>query len=126
MIKSINNIGIAVKDLDRSVDFYQQLGFAISYRTDAPGAAMACGTVVLYLFQSTSSLEGPKRTTSLPDNPPGFDHLSLDVDDVDVVYQELKEKISFESEPENQSWGSRACSFLDPDGNRIYLLSPLT
>ena len=59
-------------------------------------------------------------------NPAGLDHVSLWVEDVDVAYEAFRERgVNFESEPEDQPWGARATSLLDPDGTRVYLLGPL-
>jgi uncharacterized glyoxalase superfamily protein PhnB len=59
-------------------------------------------------------------------NPPGLDHLSLWVEDVDLAYDSLRQSgLEFESEPADQPWGARATSLLDPDGTRFFLLGPL-
>lgn len=125
VIQGIDNIGIAVKDLAASVSFYEKLGFQVSYRDDTPAAMMQLGSIQLYLFQTTSDMSALQRKADLVHNPPGFDHLSFSVSDVDVFYQQLKEVIPFETAPADQDWGARAASVLDPDGNRLYFLSPL-
>lgn len=124
MIQGIDNIGIAVKDLPASISFYEKLGFRVAYRDDTPAAMMELGSVRLYLFQTASSASLP-REINLVNNPPGIDHLSFNVPDVDEFYGQLKEAVAFENEPADQSWGARAVSVLDPDGNRLYFLSPL-
>lgn len=126
MIRGVNNIGVAVHDLGKSLEFYKILGFQVVGEDETPGATIQAGTAVLYLFQVRSGQGGVARRPDLVNNPPGIDHISLDVDDVDRAYAALKERLDFESAPEDQPWGYRAASLLDPDGNRIYLLSPLS
>ncbi|MBE3557453.1 MAG: VOC family protein [Firmicutes bacterium] len=124
MIQRINNVGVAVADLQRSLDFYQQIGFAVIDRDDAT-ATLQSGTATLYLFQ-TDNAAALSRAADLIHNPLGYDHLSFDVEDVDAAYAQLSQQLTFEEHPADQSWGYRAASLRDPDGNRIYLLSPLS
>ena len=125
MIQGIDNIGIAVKNLAASISFYEKIGFHVAYRDETPAAMMQLGDIYLYLFQTTSQTAATRREPDLVHNPPGIDHLSFKVQDVDVFYEQLKDTIRFEDQPADQPWGARAVSALDPDGNRLYFLSPL-
>jgi catechol 2,3-dioxygenase-like lactoylglutathione lyase family enzyme len=125
MIQSINNVGVAVADIERAVEFYAKLGFEVTSRDETPAASVQAGAVVLYLFQTGSNEPAAERRPDLTGNPPGIDHLSFDVEDVDVLYHQLKGEVRFEGHPENQTWGYRAVSLCDPDGNRLYFLSAL-
>ena len=52
-----------------------------------------------------------------------FIGLSLEVDDITKVYEELKIKgVEFTSAPEQQPWGGILAHFKDPAGNIITLL----
>jgi uncharacterized glyoxalase superfamily protein PhnB len=52
-----------------------------------------------------------------------FVGISLQVDDIDVIYQELTGKgVEFEGPPAKQPWGGVLAHFKDPDGNTITLL----
>ena len=51
MIKGVDNIGICVADLKRSVAFYQGLGFSRAYENDR-GVTMVAGTAKLFIFQT--------------------------------------------------------------------------
>lgn len=115
---------MAVADLQRSLDFYQQIGFAVLDQDDAT-ASLQSGTATLYLFQTDNATALP-RAADLIHNPLGYDHLSFDVEDVDAAYAQLSQRLAFEERPADQPWGYRAASLRDPDGNRIYLLSPLS
>ena len=66
------------------------------------------------------------RELGLFSNPPGIDHVSLAVTDVDGLYSTLKAAgVWFSGPPEDQSWGARMVSLKDPDGNNLYLLQRL-
>ena len=52
-----------------------------------------------------------------------FVGISLQVDDIDTIYQELTGKgVEFEGQPAKQPWGGVLAHFKDPDGNTITLL----
>ncbi len=68
-----------------------------------------------------------KREPFLAQNPPGLDHISFSVEDLDKMYAALKAKgVAFLGEPADQDWGARLVGFKDPDGNNLYLLQYLT
>src|SRR5499426_687422 len=123
MIKGVDNIGICVGDLKRSVAFYQELGFSRAHENDR-GVTMVAGTAKLFIFQTRrGNPAAVERDFTLFQNPPGIDHISFEVQDVDRVYAEAKAKgVAFNNEPEDQSWGARMVSLCDPDGNNLYFL----
>ena len=126
MIKTIDNIGICTTDIARSIAFYQTLGFSEAYRNDR-GVLMAAGSVHLFIFATRQSDPPPVgRELGLFGNPPGIDHISLAVTDVDGLYSTLRAAgVRFGGPPEDQSWGARMVGLKDPDGNNIYLLQKL-
>ena len=123
MVRGIDNIGICATDLARSVAFYEALGFSEAYRNDR-GVMMAAGTVQLFVFAVRRSDPMPIcRELGLFANPPGIDHISFAVSDVDALYSRLRESgVVFGGPPEDQSWGARMVGLKDPDGNNLYLL----
>ena len=126
MVRGIDNIGICASDLARSVAFYETLGFSEAYRNDR-GVMLAAGTVQLFLF-ATRRPDAPLvgRELGLFGNPPGIDHISLAVGDVDALYGKLRQAgVVFGGQPEDQSWGARMVGLEDPDGNNLYLLQRL-
>ena len=126
MVRGIDNIGICAGDLARSVAFYETLGFSEAYRNDR-GVMLAAGTVQLFLFATRQSDAPPvDRELGLFGNPPGIDHISFAVSDVDALYARLRQAgVVFGGPPEDQSWGARMASLKDPDGNNLYLLQRL-
>ena len=129
MLKGIDNVGVAVTDLNRSIDFYEKLGFVRGqdYEADVRGCSMTCGSAVLFLFQTKQTkLQGVKREPTLAQNPPGLDHISFLVEDVNRRRAGLKAKgIVVLGEPADQDWGARLVGLKDPDGTNLYLLQYL-
>ena len=129
MVKGIDNVGIAVTNLARSLAFYEKLGFTKSYdyEADVQGCSINAGSAVLFLFQTKqANPQSVKRDPSLAQNPPGLDHLSFVVEDVDAIYRDLKATgVEFNGEPADQDWGARLVGLRDPDGNNLYFLKYL-
>ena len=126
MVQGIDNIGICVTDLERSVAFYTKLGFKEAYRNDR-GVMMTAGAAQLFLF-ATRRVEPPAagRELGLFGNPPGLDHISLAVMDVDALYARLRAGgVEVAGPPEDQPWGARMVGLKDPDGNNLYLVQRL-
>jgi hypothetical protein len=88
---------------------------------------LAAGTVQLFLFATRRPDASPVgRELGLFSNPPGIDHISLAVSDVDALYGRLRKAgVTFGGLPEDQSWGARMVGLKDPDGNNLYLLQRL-
>jgi catechol 2,3-dioxygenase-like lactoylglutathione lyase family enzyme len=125
LIERVDNIGVAVSDLEASLDFYTALGFQIESRDETPAAMLSAGEARLWVFQTRAG-RGPARVVDLTANPTGFDHVSFWVGDVDLAAERARSRgLVPESEPADQEWGYRASSLLDPDGNRIFLLGEL-
>ncbi len=129
MLKGIDNVGVAVTDLARSVAFYEKLGFhkGDEYEAGVKGCTMTSEAAVLFLFQTKQTApQAVQRQVSLAHNPPGLDHISFLVEDVNRSYTECQAKgITFLGRPEDQDWGARIVGFKDPDGNNLYFLQYL-
>ena len=126
MVRGIDNIGICASDLARSVAFYETLGFSEAYRNDR-GVMMSSEGVHLFLFVARKPNPPPVgRELGLFSNPPGIDHISFAVADVDAMYATLRAAgVVLGGPPEDQSWGARMVGLKDPDGNNLYLLQRL-
>lgn len=123
-VRGLDNVGVAVRDLDRAIAFYcDQLQLELVYRDDVShSAGVSTGTSQLYVFQTTGA-DGPRRTAEYAGNPAGLDHLSFAVDDVDAAYRELQQRgVSFFMEPNDADWGARVCGCFDPEGTPVYFL----
>ena len=94
-LKRVDHIGIAVKNLDEAVKFYESLGFKASgYEVVAEQkvkvAFLPCGDSELELLESTEPDDPIARF--IEKNGPGIQHIAIRVDDIDKALEELKEK----------------------------------
>ena len=94
-LKRVDHIGIAVKNLDEAVKFYESLGFKASgYEVVAEQkvkvAFLPCGDSELELLESTEP-DGP-IARFIEKNGPGIQHVAIRVDDIDKALEELKAK----------------------------------
>jgi methylmalonyl-CoA/ethylmalonyl-CoA epimerase len=87
-ILGIDNVGVCVEDLGRSVSYYETLGFEKLVENDR-GVTLGLGSAQLFLFQCRSETRATERRPGLFGNPPGIDHVSFQVSDVDALYELL-------------------------------------
>jgi len=85
-ITGIQHVGIPAGDIEASIAFYESLGFKIAYETRLNDMFR-----VVYL-----ELKGIVIETYETDSPAGatgsIDHITLDVTDIDAVFELAKEK----------------------------------
>jgi catechol 2,3-dioxygenase-like lactoylglutathione lyase family enzyme len=120
---TVDNIGIAVTDLDAAVSFYEQLGFEVDrYSSEEAAVRPASESAYLYVFE-TNNETTTHRDAELFDNPVGIDHISVRVDDVDQTYRNRKDDVAFFLEPmTDEDWGLRMAGVRDPSGNVLYFI----
>lgn len=111
------SLSLAVKDIDASLAFYEQLGFHVfgGDRTQ-DWLILKNGECVLGLFQGMFS------KNILTFNP-GWDQTARPLDaftDVRELQRRLKAQgVAFESEADEQTTGPASFVIVDPDGNPI-------
>ncbi|HEY4715995.1 MAG TPA: VOC family protein [bacterium] len=96
MIKKVNHIGIAVKDVDQAVKFFQEkLGGELVTRVELPfmqqiSAIVKIGDAQFELMQGTA----PDSVVSkfIDKKGEGIHHLSLCVDDIDSACDDFEKK----------------------------------
>ena len=130
VISRIDNIGVAVRDVEAVASFFERnLGMTVErYEEAQPSSAVVrIGQQYLYLFQTTDTAAPARRNPELSANPPGVDHISFTVSDVDASYALLCERgVQFDDPPATaEEWGIRMAAFRDPEGNIYYLVQPL-
>ncbi|UZR99670.1 VOC family protein [Chondrinema litorale] len=110
------NAGIVTEKLNETKEFYtKKLGFGISFQND------------FYLLMHTP--DGSSEISFLKPNHPSQEpifqsphngkgvYLTIEVDDVDKVYSQLKNKnIAMEIELRDEPWGDRHFAIVDPNG----------
>jgi len=95
-VTKINHIAIAVDNIDESLVFWQEaLGLKLSHVEDVPSQK----AVVAFIPTGDSEVELVKPTDEttgvakfLKDRGPGMHHLCLEVDDIDGMLAQLKQK----------------------------------
>jgi methylmalonyl-CoA/ethylmalonyl-CoA epimerase len=125
-IVGFDNVGVAVSELGRALEFWTALGFElVSQDEDEPAALLRAGSAFLWVFETRSPMPAQARSAELLANPPGIDHLSFAVEDVDAAHRALEERgLQAEWGPEDR-WGYRVAALRDPDGTQVFLLTPL-
>lgn len=116
------NAGIITEKLQETKKFYQEnLGFGISFENE------------FYLLMHTPNGQA-QLSFLLPDHPsqqplfhPKFSgqgmYLTIEVDDVDALYTDLKAKgVDIKIDIRNEPWGDRHFAIQDPNGIGIDLV----
>src|SRR6516225_8059940 len=107
-ILGIDNVGVCVEDLGRSVSYYETLGFEKLAENDR-GVTLGLGSAKLFVFQCRTETHATERQLGLFGNPPGIDHMSFQVSDVDALFALLTARgIELDEPPADQDWGARA------------------
>ncbi|MCI4062218.1 VOC family protein [Micromonospora sp. R77] len=113
----ISGVGITllVTDLDRSLDFYSDLGFDEVDRGSG-NAVLASGATRLVLREVTGAAPISRRLV----------HVNLEVDDIQAAYERLRGTgVRFTYAPRVVNRGSKlevwAAAFRDPDGHGVAL-----
>lgn len=108
-----SNVTINVKDLDRSISFYESIGFVLKNRWDNHYAQLAAPNIEIGLH--------PTSQDNLKDNS-GNISIGLTVSDFqDVKSQLLKLSIMTTDRKEE---GGQFIHFSDPDGTALYVIKP--
>ncbi|WP_160137544.1 VOC family protein [Chryseobacterium sp. c4a] len=113
------SISLSVKDLQKSKDFYEKLGFTImAGSTEQNYLIMKNGSTLIGLFQAM--FDGNMLTFN-----PGWDQNAQNLesfDDVREIQQSLKEGgIEIDKEADGNTSGPEHIYLKDPDGNMILI-----
>jgi catechol 2,3-dioxygenase-like lactoylglutathione lyase family enzyme len=119
---------LAVADVERSVAWYGQLGFAVEATYDDPPyatLAQAGGRLSL-AEQGHPAEDRPGVSLETPADRSRMNALLvLEVDDCMSAYRELGEAgVEFLAEPYSPPWGGHRCFAIDPDGYLVELEQP--
>jgi catechol 2,3-dioxygenase-like lactoylglutathione lyase family enzyme len=134
MLKKINHINVVVSDLDEAKSFFIQLGFAVGDESELSGEWISSivGLQNVKANYATLSLHGTETNLELieyasppsardPDmgkaNQMGFRHIAFEVENIDEIVQDLKDKgIKFISPIHTYpKTGKRLVYFWGPD-----------
>ncbi|AZB10890.1 VOC family protein [Chryseobacterium sp. G0162] len=113
------SISLSVKDLQKSKDFYEKLGFAtMAGATEQNYLIMKNGSTLIGLFQAM--FDGNMLTFN-----PGWDENGQNLesfDDVREIQKRLKEsEVEIDKEADENTSGPEHIYLKDPDGNMILI-----
>jgi glyoxylase I family protein len=122
---NFDHVLIVVSDLERSIEFYELLGFehveTIQRPDDRVGVMRIGGTKIelMCLREGMETHRPPRRITDI-----GFRHIGFRVEDVEKAYKRLKGAIQFDSPPRPIAGrgGRMTVFFRDPDGVELHLV----
>jgi catechol 2,3-dioxygenase-like lactoylglutathione lyase family enzyme len=122
---SLASIRYIVDDVDRAIEFYEQLGFELRMHP-GPGFAMLTRDGLRLLLNTPQGGGGAGQ--AMPDGavpePGGWNRFQLEVDDLDALVTQLGEG-GFEFRGDIvQGRGGRQTLALDPSGNLVELFEP--
>jgi catechol 2,3-dioxygenase-like lactoylglutathione lyase family enzyme len=114
VIQHISAVTFAVRDMARSIEFYEKLGFELLYGGQRAGfSSLKAGEAFVNLIAS-----------------PEYEHrwwgrVIFRVNAVDTHYQLLREQGLEPQSPSDASWGERFFHITDPDGHELSFAEPL-
>jgi catechol 2,3-dioxygenase-like lactoylglutathione lyase family enzyme len=110
MLRGLNHLTLAVRDLARSVDFYHRI---LGFRLDATwntGAYLSLGPLWLCLSVDDHAPDGPRQD---------YTHYAFDVDQESFApFQQRLRDEGVAEWRQNRSEGD-SVYFLDPDGHKL-------
>ena len=108
---NLNQITISVKDVERSIEFYQKLGLKLIVKSLPKYARFEClaGDATFSLHQSDEKINDATWIY--------FETATLDED----VKKLIDSGVEFETLPADQTWLWREARLKDPDGNQLIL-----
>ena len=123
---AVNHIGIRVRDLARSVEFYAHLGFAqiwYSEQGKVAGLRNAAG-IELNLIVNAAADDGPNVLMDMPRKHAGYTHVSFCVASIeDTILGLAAAGIPITEGPVD--FGGQVAVFVrDPDQNVIEIAAP--
>jgi catechol 2,3-dioxygenase-like lactoylglutathione lyase family enzyme len=109
---------LPVEDLATAKAFYvNRLGFRVTFEASEDGRSgllgIERGTIQITL---DSPMKGHGRNACV----------ALQVDDADAYYREWHAKVDVLRAPKDEEWGARTFDLLDPSGNTIFVMGPVS
>jgi len=127
MVKKIDHIGIAVKDLDAALKFYQEslgielAGVEVVEEQKVRVAFLPIGDTEIELLESTDE-DGP-IARFIEKNGEGIQHIAFRVDDIEEAIQYMKDKgMKMLDEKPRYGAGGAQIAFVHPKSSHRVLI----
>ena len=122
---NVDHILLVVKDLENTINFYTQLGFTHVETVNRPNDIVGVIKKDNLTFELMQIAEGhetyrePRKNSDI-----GFRHIGFRVEDLQEVYESLKDKIQFDGPPVHSAGrGDRKLLFFkDPDDVELHFI----
>jgi lactoylglutathione lyase len=127
-ITRINHVGLRVKDLQTSRQFYEKLGFEFLVGPIGPEPVAIMehpsGVNINFILNSTDETPGNVLMDN-PDKHTGYTHIALEVTDLDSVQEYLQQnEMTITEGPITTPDGATLIFIRDPDENVIEFHKP--
>ncbi len=124
-MKSISGIICYIKNLDKTVKFYETLGF--TFKTRQPAYARAYLNWFWIEFLAADKEDKPEFQKEAKLEPRGAGlYLHISVEGIDDFYKSLLAKgLKPSSQPRDWPWGHREFVIRDPDGYKLVFFQKL-
>lgn len=125
-IERVDHIGIRVRDLDRALDFYRVLGFALLHRAQGDTVAIIRNendVELNLIFNANAGVPDTNVLMDASDKYPGYTHMALRVPSIPATIAALKANdIEITQGPVSFGESGHVSVFVrDPDRNVIEL-----
>ena len=138
MSKSAHHYGVTVSDMETGLSFYRDtLGLSVGDRFDVESEAFSrfvgvddADVELVFLEAAGCDIElieyhnppGGDANEGVANNDVGASHICLEVDDIQTLYDDLKDEVTFLSPPQTLDIGVTVVYMEDPDGNIVELI----
>ena len=113
-VQQVSAVTLAVRDMARSVAFYRNLGFDLTFGgPDASFTSLRSGEA--YVNLAVDADYGPRW----------WGRVVFRLDDVDAYHRSLVESGLKPETPHDASWGERYFHLADPDGHELSFAQPI-
>ena len=106
-----SNLTIMIKDMNRSISFYQSIGFTVKNQWGEHYAQMTAPGITLGLHPSNESFSGSGNLS-----------IGLTTENFQDT-KEMLQKLSIDYTERNED-GGQFIHFKDPDGSELYFINP--
>lgn len=126
-ITGINHVGLRVRDMDVSRDFYGKLGFRFIAGPVGPEPVAIVehpsGVNINLILNASDDASDANILMDVPEKHTGFTHVAIEITDADAAEKEIQD-LGIEITERVEFEGAKFFFIRDPDGNVIEFHKP--